>query len=58
MSIYDNLWNWDSPGVKAALEHKCEICGAKPGEGCTNLVGGYPLSDRRVHIYRIPVEAI
>jgi len=53
MDVYKELNNRDSATVKAALNRKCEVCRAKPGEDCTNtIINGYPLSERLVHFAR------
>jgi hypothetical protein len=44
-----------SPVVVAALETRCGLCGAKPGEPCRNTIQyGQPLPGREIHHYRLP----
>lgn len=40
--------------VQAALDTRCGMCGAEPGQPCHNtLQPGEPLPGRRVHFYRM-----
>lgn len=48
-----DLSNPADPSVRAALEVRCSMCGANPGDWCRNLTG-LPLG-RIVHIYRVPL---
>jgi hypothetical protein len=53
VSIFDDLARRNSPTVKAALQEKCPVCKAIPGEDCTNLpINGHPLQGRIVHYMR------
>lgn len=50
--------NPTSPLVVAALQTRCGLCGAKPGEPCRNTIcPGQPLPGRTVHWYRRSDEA-
>ena len=37
--------------IAAALEVKCDMCGAAPGVACHSIITGQPL-ERPVHYYR------
>lgn len=41
-----------------AIDTRCEVCGAKPGAECVNIIDGKPLSQllvnaRAVHVGRV-----
>jgi hypothetical protein len=38
--------------VQAALSRRCEVCHAKPGSDCKNIINGHPLQGRIVHYAR------
>ena len=56
MNVFVELGHRNSDIVKDALTRKCEVCKAKPGADCTNIVNGYPLQDRVVHYARTAAE--
>lgn len=44
----------DEQFASEALQHRCGLCGAQPGQLCRNTVQpGHPLPGRAVHYYRI-----
>ena len=54
MSIFEDLGRRTSPIVKAALQEKCPVCKAKPGEDCTSMpINPHPLHGRIVHYARV-----
>ena len=50
----DDLTNPDHPAVIAALTFPCGICAVEPQQRCRDPATGQPLTDRHVHLYRIP----
>lgn len=56
VNLYAQLGDRTSPVVRDALTRGCEICGAAPGDDCTNkMVNGVPLQGRVVHYERVRV---
>ena len=57
MNVFDELGRRNSPIVKAAMQEKCPVCKAKPGEECVNTItNGHPLQNRIVHYARATGE--
>jgi hypothetical protein len=58
MNLFTELSKPSSPLVKTALKRTCPMCGAPPGDLCTQLDNGYPLQPTgpKVHFHRVPEE--
>lgn len=53
-NMFEELGRRNSPIVKAALQEKCPVCKAVPGEDCTSMpINPHPLQDRIVHFARV-----
>jgi hypothetical protein len=60
MNLFTMLSSLTSKPTIAALKHRCPMCGAKPGNLCTQLANGYPLQPTgpKVHFHRVPEEEL
>ena len=47
----------DSPHFQAAMQRKCEVCGAKKGRPCWNTIdSAAPLPNRLIHHGRMEIR--
>lgn len=45
----------NDPHVIHAMKHRCEVCDAKPGRPCWNIIdANEPLPGRIIHFARLP----